>query len=737
MSWYREAEGELTEAAAAVQSQRPLRIDRIRGLVQGLVSSLRQDDELVVEALSGPTGAPLITNLINVAILGTKVGIGLGYYGEELDRLALGGLVHDIGLFAVPTSLISKAGRLTPDERMLIEQHPDLGFQVIHRLGSDYHWLAEVVQQAHERVDGCGYPNRLKGRQIGEMAQILGVVDVFDALVSDRPYRQRLFPHEAIRELLVAERAAFSREILKALIEQFSVYPLGTTVRLTSGEVATVERVNNRYPFRPVVQVSQTSVAEQSHVPHIDLSLTPLVSICEALAPPAVGRVTFTDRPAEIDQRSTSVATSDQFTALLESLDSIASAIQGVVDTRKKAMQGPEAPSPDVESGNREQTWIKSDLMLRKELVGLFALEAREWLAQLQTAVKKLHAGTERAIRLKLHGVIRNGMTNLARSASTVQLSDIEGMARALLPIVDDVDQVGTPQRSGWLHSFQEGLEQLTAAVNRLTGAGVEAAVAGEMPDAPEQVPDSTWEMPDASGEMSDLPGEMTDTTQLMQAELIAESDVVPVAPVSHSPEPVRVESSLPLLRALRELQQVRARSIQPSRDVLEAVIARAEQLVGPQQDQIAVEAVERILRDIGRLDEEFLEEVHRRVPAMTEQLRQLRQQGAKDFVTSSQLAPIVTHVDALQDRAQTIRAATITMFLQGLQSFLSAAAYRKVETLPQRLHAVEVRIQTLPPLAEQWVTLGRLEIASIEEILPHSIDLIKSSPVNRSQPNC
>ena len=118
MSWYREAEGELTEAAAAVQSQRLLAIDRIRALVQGLVSSLRQDDQLVVEALSGPPGPTLITNLINVSILGTKVGIGLGYYGEELDRLALGGLVHDIGLFAVPASVIAKAGRLTPEERM-------------------------------------------------------------------------------------------------------------------------------------------------------------------------------------------------------------------------------------------------------------------------------------------------------------------------------------------------------------------------------------------------------------------------------------------------------------------------------------------------------------------------------------------------------------------------------------------------------------------------------------------
>lgn len=712
MSWYREAEGELTEAAAAVQSQRPLRIDRIRALVPGLVSSLRHDDELVVEALSGPPGATLITNLINVGILGAKVGIGLGYYGEELDRLALGGLVHDIGLFAVPASVIAKAGRLTPDERMLIEQHPDLGAQVIHRLGAEYHWLIQVVLQAHERVDGCGYPSRLKGRQIGEIAQILGVVDVFDALVSDRPYRRRLLPHEAIKEMLVAERTAFPREILKALIEQLSVYPLGTMVRLTTGEVATVERVNSRYPFRPVVQVGRTTGTEQSNAPRIDLSLTPLVSIIEALDPPAVGRVNFAGKGPVNDQTLAPVSTSDQFTALLESLDVIASAIQGVVDTRKKAMQDIEAPSPDAESGNREQAWIKNDVMLHKELVGLFALEAGEWLAQLQTALKKLDAGTEQAVRAKLHGIIRNGMTNLARSASTVQLSDIEGMALALLPKLQDLDRAETEPTPEWIRPVHDGLKRIAAAVHQLEETGGEAGTAGEHPEPSESL------RAEPVAESDPEPGASLP---------LSTQEPIPPAPAPLPQKPVRVESSMPLLRALKELQRVRARSVQPSRDVLEAVIARAEEEVGPQQDQIAVDAVERILHDLGRLDEEFLKEVHERVPVMTEQIRQLRQQGARDFVTSSQLAPIADHVNTLQELAKTIHAATITMFLQGVQSFLNAAAYRKVETLPQRLQAIEVRIQTLTPMAEQWVTLGRLEIASIEEILPHSADSIKS----------
>lgn len=152
---------------------------------------------------------PLVTNLINVSILSAKVGAGLGYYGKELQQLVLAALVHDIGLFAVPQSVVAKAGRLTGDERTLIEQHPELGYQLIRKVGAEWEWLALVVRQAHERWNGKGYPNKLKGRNISELAQIIGVLDVFDALVTPRPYRRRFFPHEAVRELIVAERTAF------------------------------------------------------------------------------------------------------------------------------------------------------------------------------------------------------------------------------------------------------------------------------------------------------------------------------------------------------------------------------------------------------------------------------------------------------------------------------------------------------------------------------------------------
>jgi hypothetical protein len=341
MNWYREAEQALSVVAAAVQEHRPISLGRLEALAGDVVSSLQRNDELVVQALAGLAGSPLITNLINVAILGTKVGIGLGYHGKELHQLALAGFVHDIGLFAVPNSLITKAGRLTQDERALIERHPELGHQVIEKCGPAYRWLAQLTRQAHERFNGQGYPNRLTGREISEMAQIVGVVDVFDALVSERPYRRRLLPHEAVKELLMSERKTFPREILKALVEQFSVYPLGTTVRLTTGEVGTVAKVNSGYPLRPVVRIDDPQQHEGTGACEMDLSRTPLVSIEAILNPPAVGRVTFSEPPPKPAMSVMPTVVSDSFTSLLESLDAVVLTLQGVVETKRTSLKPP------------------------------------------------------------------------------------------------------------------------------------------------------------------------------------------------------------------------------------------------------------------------------------------------------------------------------------------------------------------------------------------------------------
>jgi hypothetical protein len=147
----------------------------------------------------------------------------------------------------------------------------------------------------------------------------------------------------------------------------------------------------------------------------------------------------------------------------------------------------------------------------------------------------------------------------------------------------------------------------------------------------------------------------------------------------------------------------------------LEAVIQRAEE----ELDSLDVAGVRRILAELDRLDDEFIEEVRMRVPIISSTLADIRAQGSTDFVTASQLDPIFQQVEALYDMAGHVQATMITMFLQGLRSFLMVAAYRKTSTLGQRLGTVETRIHSLIPMAEQWGNIGRVERSAISEILP------------------
>jgi hypothetical protein len=153
---------------------------------------------------------------------------------------------------------------------------------------------------------------------------------------------------------------------------------------------------------------------------------------------------------------------------------------------------------------------------------------------------------------------------------------------------------------------------------------------------------------------------------------------------------------------------------VQPTRDILEAVILRAEHEAG----EIGVSVIERILNELHRLDEQFLDEVNWRIPVIIQTLHILRNGEAPNSVTTSQLDPIVHEVDALYDLANRVRSSMMIMFLHSLRSVLFVGTYRKASALAQWFEIVEARVQSLVPMAEQWVNIGRTERADISEIL-------------------
>ncbi len=691
---YRQAEEIVAKLAASVQRQDAVDLADVTHLADAIVASLQASDQLVVEALSSPSGPPLVTNLINVGILATKVGIGLGYYGGELHRLALAGLLHDIGIFAVPQHLLTKTGRLTSEERTLIEQHPRLGSEVIKRAGPDYAWLAEVVLQAHERGKGQGYPLRLKGREINELAQIIGLVDIFDALVSPRPYRRRMLPHEAVRELLTTERTAFPREIMKALVEQLSVYPLGTRVRVSSGEEGVVVRITARYPSRPVLRVLDPENAPDSGPPHLlDLSLLPHVSVVDTVEPPALERVTF--EPAESATTAPAPPTnvSDQFAALLESLDAIAGVIQAAVD-QPTAAPGSAQGAAEAEPAEAVEPMIP----VRREILGLFVLEAREWLNQIQTALERLDTTSEQARRAQLATILWQSVNNLARSAATVGLTAVENMATRLFPLLQAAARHERAVAVHHVASLREGLLEISKTVQELRAVDESQATGDEVVEHPQTAVEES------------RPPKFQDP----QGPIEIASHTVPPSHSSPHPGP-----SSSILDALRQLHVARGRSLEPVRDVLETVIQRAERELAEGAAVVDARTIGRLLQELDDLDERFLGHMQARVPSVIATLGRIARASEERVLPPQALEPIFDEIDVLFEASERVSAANISVFLQGLRTFLRVTAQHKPAAIRERLAAVEERLATLIPLAQQWVDVGRVERAAIFDILP------------------
>lgn len=280
--WYSQAEVALMNIESAVRNQTPFPLGEVRRIAKGFVASLAKEDTLLARAISRPGGPSLIGNMIDVAIYAIKIGAGLGYRPEELHSLALAALVHDIGMFRLPDQVLNQQGRWNKEQIAVMKRHPILGAELLKQAAPDDPWLAEVVSQEHERIGGSGYPRGLRGAQIHEFALVIGIADVLDAMLRSRVTRKALLPHEAVRLMILREKSNFPVRIMKSLVQQMSLFPIGTWIKLTSGEIGEVVQSNPRFPLRPLVRIAIDARGLRLREPReLDLSRNPLIHVSE------------------------------------------------------------------------------------------------------------------------------------------------------------------------------------------------------------------------------------------------------------------------------------------------------------------------------------------------------------------------------------------------------------------------------------------------------------------------
>lgn len=225
----------------------------------------------------------IFTHSVNVCMLSLIMGLFLKLKSEQLKNLGLAALLHDVGRSRVPKNILYKPFQLSNEEYQKVKSHTVYGYEMLKACGQFPESVALTALQHHERLDGSGYPEGLKGDEIGLFSRIVAVADVFDALLTDRPFRKAFFPHQAI-EIIVNSTGQFDPEILKIFVENVAIYPLGSLVSLNNGEIGVVVDMNKGRQTRPVVRIVFDSESRKlEYIKEIDLSKCPEIFITKIL----------------------------------------------------------------------------------------------------------------------------------------------------------------------------------------------------------------------------------------------------------------------------------------------------------------------------------------------------------------------------------------------------------------------------------------------------------------------
>lgn len=187
----------------------------------------------------------------------------------ELADIVLLSLFHDIGRVKMD-DIFNKEGKLTDEEFKQLTKHPRVSFDMLRKAGYTEYDL-KFVTETHENWDGSGYPDRIKGKEISDLAQLIFITDVYNALSSYRPYRGIYSPYSVIQIIENEKNKMFGEDYVNIFLERFTPYPIGVMVELNNGSTAIVKRMRSHRKLLPIVEIISEKTGEKAAI--VDLSI--------------------------------------------------------------------------------------------------------------------------------------------------------------------------------------------------------------------------------------------------------------------------------------------------------------------------------------------------------------------------------------------------------------------------------------------------------------------------------
>lgn len=251
---------------------------KVESTVQNVMDNLRANGNLDYERLQASVSPMVDSVLRNPAALAclmrlqkkndylyqhslassvwaTILGRQIGLHRDDMNVLAVGAMVLDVGKTQIPNEILQKPDKLDDAEKKLMRRHVQFGLEILEASGSVDERVLEMVEHHHERFNGTGYPRGLSGNSIPVFGRIAAIVDAYDAMITPRPYAKHVSSHDALRQLRKLADVEFQAEIVEQFTRAIGVFPTGTLVELNTGDIAIVTRQNAIRRLRPEVMV--------------------------------------------------------------------------------------------------------------------------------------------------------------------------------------------------------------------------------------------------------------------------------------------------------------------------------------------------------------------------------------------------------------------------------------------------------------------------------------------------
>jgi len=249
-------------------------IEYVGKLVEEIADSVTRNPDALI-SLARLKSSDEYTYMHSIAVCALMIALARQLrLSEELVREAgVAGLLHDIGKLKIPDAILNKPGKLTEAEFSAIRHHPSEGAKLLKGSEKISELVLDVCLHHHEKVDGSGYPDNLKGDEISLFAKMGAVCDVYDAITSSRPYKDAWSPAEAVRKMAEWSKGHFDQNVFHAFVKSVGIYPTGSLVRLQSGRLGVVTDQHPTSLLMPKVKVF-FHADSKTQTPHriIDLS---------------------------------------------------------------------------------------------------------------------------------------------------------------------------------------------------------------------------------------------------------------------------------------------------------------------------------------------------------------------------------------------------------------------------------------------------------------------------------